>query len=603
MNFPNKFLNKPINNLKIANKMMFIYIVGGFIPLLLLSIYLIGYTRSILIDQATKEALNNATRIEERLQGVFKKSVDISDGIYLDQDLKNIIKTNYTSQIEIIEDLDNYKQMDDYLRLYPEIDSIRIYVNNDTLLNDAQIVPSTESHRGSFWYKRALEEDGKIAYVYRYDEFKGNYYLSLVRLIKDNTYGDYGVLVVNISNRTFVNLLSSEPYDVIGIIDDSRVFLSSDYNYYGLTIDDHDDLITLNSLDDVINDVDLYSNNHKVIVNSFTTHFSGNKIKLVTMIPTNQFLGYANRSISNSILLIAVSVFIAILLVYLLTKRLSGRINLFRDHLHRVATGDFEVDYQEVSSDEIGLLFTDLNVMRKSIKNLVQEVYESGLQKEKLTTRQREVEFKMLTSQIDPHFLYNTLETIRMEAIINNQQPIADLVKKLAYIMRRKLSVYNEEVSLDSELELLIYYIEIQQYRFGDRISYQVIKNCDTEGLKILPLLLQPVVENAIIHGLENKVGKSEISVEINKSDDFLEITIQDNGIGISNSKMERIKERLDADVLSASESVGLINVHQRIKVFYQWPYRLEMSSQENIGTKMKYYLPISGAVEGGTNV
>lgn len=335
---------------------------------------------------------------------VFLKSVDISDGIYLDQALKTIIQTKYTSQIQIIEDLERYNQMDDYLRLYPEIDSIRIYVNNDTLLNDAQIVPVTESHRGSSWYKKALEEDGKIAYVYRYDEFKGNYYLSLVRLIKDNTYGNYGVLVVNISNRTFVNLLSSEPYDVIGIIDGSRVFLSSDYNYYGLTVEDHPNLKTLNALEAAISDVDLDSNNHKVIVNSFTTHFSGNNIKLVTMIPTNQFLGYANESISNSILLITVSVFIAFLMVYLLTKRLSGRINLFRDHLHKVATGDFEVDYEVVSSDEIGLLFTDLNVMRKSIKNLVQEVYEAGLQKEKLTTRQREVEFKMLTSQIDPHF-------------------------------------------------------------------------------------------------------------------------------------------------------------------------------------------------------
>lgn len=585
---------KPMNNLKIANKMMFIYVVGGFIPLLLLSFYLTGYTRGILIDQATQEALTNASRMEERLQDFFRVTISVSDGIYLDDQLKELINTQYDTKLDVINDLQEYTKMDDYLRLYQELDSIRIYVENDTLLDNSQIIPVMDVHREADWYQLSVANDGKVAFGYRYDEITRNNHLSLYRLIKDEHGNKLGVLVVNINNNTLRNLIESEPYQIVGIIDNSQIFLSSDIEYEGL-LEDSDEIKALNELPDTLNQFSIAESTFKVTADEFMTHSSGNLIRLLTVIPIENFVGFANDSIVKSIILISLSVLLAFLMVYFLTRTLSDKIDEFRKQLHRVATGDFEIDYHVGDLDEIGMLFSDLEVMSNSLKELIQKVYEAGIQKEQLTARQREVEFKMLTSQIDPHFLYNTLETIRMEAIINDQTEIAQIVKKLAFIMRRKLSISSGEVSLESELELLSHYLEIQQFRFRERVTYSIKRLCDTKHFKILPLLLQPIVENAFIHGLEKKVGHGDIEITVNESEDFLEITIEDNGIGIDEISLEKLKAKMDMDMLTFDGSIGLANVYQRIQIFYQPPYRLEVESKEEKGTLVKFFLPKRG--------
>ena len=144
----------------------------------------------------------------------------------------------------------------------------------------------------------------------------------------------------------------------------------------------------------------------------------------------------------------------------------------------------------------------------------IEEVYIEKIQKEQLRASQKEAEFKMLANQINPHFLYNTLETIRMKAFCNGDKEIADIVKKLGKIMRRNLEVSGKMVSLKSELDIIDSYLQIQSMRFEGMVKYELniessIKNDEYE---ILPLLLQPVVENAFVHGLEEKKEKGEVS-------------------------------------------------------------------------------------------
>ena len=149
---------------------------------------------------------------------------------------------------------------------------------------------------------------------------------------------------------------------------------------------------------------------------------------------------------------------------------------------------------------------SDLEQMMQDIQKLTTKVVDEQVQKEKLHTKQKEVEFKMLASQINPHFLYNTLETIRMKAKINKEPEIEELVKKLAKIMRRNIQVGDQMVSLQSEITLIEDYLVIQNYRFGDRIHSKVIvdDNVDT-SIMVIPLIMQPFVENAFAHGLESK--------------------------------------------------------------------------------------------------
>lgn len=131
--------------------------------------------------------------------------------------------------------------------------------------------------------------------------------------------------------------------------------------------------------------------------------------------------------------------------------------------------------------------------MIDSIQELMNNVIKERVQKEQVNARQKEVEFKMLASQINPHFLYNTLETIRMQARIHNQPDIEELAKMLAKIMRRNIQVSNTLQPLKSELKLVEYYLKIQDYRFHDRIHYRIETEGDIEPLKVMPLLIQPL--------------------------------------------------------------------------------------------------------------
>ncbi|HHT88398.1 MAG TPA: sensor histidine kinase, partial [Clostridiales bacterium] len=241
--------------------------------------------------------------------------------------------------------------------------------------------------------------------------------------------------------------------------------------------------------------------------------------------------------------------------------------------------------------DEISEMYRDLNTMISSIQRLISKVYEEQMQKEKLYSRQKDVEFKMLASQINPHFLYNTLETIRMKARANNQTEIEELVKMLAKILRRNIQVGDKLVTLKSELELVDYYLKIQQYRFGERMSYNIDVRCNIDSLKIMPLIIQPIVENAFVHGLESKEGKGKIDVVVELKERLI-IQVIDNGKGMTETKLNEIIKSFNDYNRLDSNHIGLSNVNQRIKLLYGDEYGLDIESTVGEGTTVRIELP-----------
>lgn len=291
------------------------------------------------------------------------------------------------------------------------------------------------------------------------------------------------------------------------------------------------------------------------------------------------------------LIIVVLSILMSIIIFITFMSNYIKRIIDFQKVMHKAASGDFEnLKANDDSNDEISELYMDLNTLIKNMQNLISTVYEEQVQKEKLYSRQKDVEFKMLASQINPHFLYNTLETIRMKARCNNQLEIEELVKMLAKIMRRNIQVGDKLVTLRSELELVDYYLRIQQYRFGDRIRYNIDVRCDIEFLKIMPLIIQPIVENAFIHGLETKEGEGKIRIIVERTDRLV-IHVIDNGNGMSQSKLNEINENLN-DVSELERSnIGLNNVNQRIKLLYGDEYGIYIDSTEGEGSSVRIEL------------
>lgn len=582
------------NDFKIRNKLILTYLIVAIITVSVIAIYSDSKMKEIVINRDIAESKSDVDIMQNRLEESLKIATRVSDMIYSDYELTNILTTKYDSYADVVKDYSSYTALKDYLRYYKEIYDIKIYADNDTLLENENIIRVTNDVKKEEWYNDAIDDNGKMSWKFVKDRLSNVYYLSLVRELKDVRGNMIGVLVMNISPTvltTITNLNSNKSFVRLDnkIISTQESYESSEENFK--TLERHEEISSSKSvLEGNINGDKSY-----VIVNDFNMEKAlNNKFEVVVIIPLTKITLETNKVAINTLKIAIAAIALSMIIILYFSKNISRRINSLRVEMHKVVTGDFNISNDIQGKDEIGQLYADLNIMIDSIKKLINEVYVEKIQKEKLKAYQKDIEFKMLSSQINPHFLYNTLETIRMKAICNDERELADLVKKLGKLMRRNLEVSGKEVSLKSELDLIESYLDIQSVRFEGKVNYNLIisEEIDIESYKILPLLLEPIVENAFIHGLEDKTGKGKILVNIYSEQEKLYIEIEDDGVGIEEEILNQIREKLEK-VDDENKSIGITNVNQRMKLYYGEFYGVKIESRLSMGTKVTLCLPI----------
>lgn len=217
----------------------------------------------------------------------------------------------------------------------------------------------------------------------------------------------------------------------------------------------------------------------------------------------------------------------------------------------------------------------------------------------------KQAEINVLQSQINPHFLYNILDSIRGQALSEGVPEIADMTESLANYFRYCVTKDDGIVALADELKNVENYWKIQQYRFGNKISMQVVMDrgiLHPDEYEIPKLILQPIVENAIFHGLETKQGKGKVIIRIERTKTRLIILVMDNGIGMDEQELEKLRKQLKEKqhVISRKEpgqqrssGIALLNVNERIKLHYGDEYGLQISSSRFTGTEVEFVLPI----------
>ena len=238
----------------------------------------------------------------------------------------------------------------------------------------------------------------------------------------------------------------------------------------------------------------------------------------------------------------------------------------------------------------------------EEILTLIKEVKSYKQQDRISSILWQQAKFSELQSQINPHFLYNTLESIRGQAISDDNIKIADMTEALAKYFRYNISKESDIVTLKQEIDNIRNYIRIQQYRFEDRFEFKVyIDEQDYAMLCKMPKMsLQPIVENCVYHGLESKIAAGLISLRVEKSDKKIRIFVQDNGQGIPYEKLKFLQKQLEETdgILIQSEleghiGIALLNVNHRIKLMYGNEYGLFISSTVDLGTEVMIAIPL----------
>lgn len=311
------------------------------------------------------------------------------------------------------------------------------------------------------------------------------------------------------------------------------------------------------------------------------------KWKAITSIPVKELT--KDSAVIRNVTWIAtfVTIAVALLLSIFLSIALTNPLRKMMRLMKSVQEGDFNVKFQVKYRDEVGQLGNQFNRMIVRIEQLIRDIYD-------METKKKEAELHALQSQINPHFMYNTLESIRMEAELNDDVVAADMISVLGKLLRYAISDLHERVTLQRELQHVDNYVQMLNYRYPNRFILDVEIGKGLEHYPIIKLVLQPIVENAIYHGMDDRKALMVITITAELNHPYLLLRVTDDGIGMDPATLERLNQSFAGGEQPKRKNggIGLANVNERIKLHYGSIYGMKVNSAAGEGTEVLLQLP-----------
>jgi two-component system sensor histidine kinase YesM len=578
---------------KIRKQMYFIYAVTLLLPVAIIGILLIFNARKLLSDHYMELLEMDNLRVKTTMTETARQAYNISEDICFDSGIKNILSERYSSGMEFAAEVNADSSLDSVIYNYEEIAGIYIYTDNPTIQNYKQYHTVTKEIEETDWYQRAIGSTNAFWISMERENSYGSHdnSLCLIRRITLQNSNYHGVVVVKISDQYLRSKIDSNVIDAVSV-DESGIIYSSKKSWYGEELPvDIDYTKGYYSYSGTIEKDDT-----KYFSVVSTTHLYMTDSRLYVCTLNDKGFDNINRIVGIITLILLLAIGIPGIILVLFTNYFTGRILLLRQEMHKASIQDYHMITDFRGHDELTDAFEDLKVMVRDIKEKDAKMYEAQLNEKELRNEQHIMEYKMLASQINPHYLYNTLETIRMKALTGGDRMVADSIKILGktlhYVLENTGTV---STTLQKELDYIENYLAIQKMRFGSRINYKLVlaSGIDPSDYEILPLLLQPIVENAIVHGLEGVDGEGQIIVTISSErQERLQISVSDNGPGMTAEELEAIRTKLNTPDLNPQSSIGLYNISQRIRLCYGTDYGIEVDSVYGEGTQVVLHLP-----------
>ena len=311
-----------------------------------------------------------------------------------------------------------------------------------------------------------------------------------------------------------------------------------------------------------------------------TAHSVNNNWTVSLYKPQKLIYESTNFMITGNVIAIMLLIVFSIIITSVLSKVMVSGLEKLRANMEEVEKGNMEITVKSNNEDEVGALIRGFEKMIIQIKALIEDVYESRL-------IQKDYEMKALQAQINPHFLYNSLSLINWMALETDQEDISKITLSLSTFYRTALNKGKNILRVRDEIKNMRSYLDIQLMMHDYEFDVDVQVEEDILDYNILNLILQPLIENAINHGIDLKTnGRGCIKIIGEKQNDEIVLIVSDNGVGMSNEQAESI-------LTNKSNGYGVKNVNERIKLYYGEQYQLKIESEIGIGTKVKVTIPI----------
>ncbi len=548
-----------------SRRLILLCIVTTLLPLLVNVLVSYRYSSKILENRTLDYMHNLASVTMSKVELSVDNVVDTAFFITGNSDIQHFLSAD-TSASSRASNYELYNDTRDLLSYYvllsKEISSVYIYAENGQQYSYSKIVQAPPT-------SEILESERDWVCV--------NNHIYLKRTLrKFEDHSELGTLITEAVPSVFYNIVKDISFgsdNLVYIIDENRTIISGqDRSLTGQELPAY----LLPALDVTSGLTDIQMDN--VTYSVYAGESISNGWRLVLAVPKNYIWSDIRSLRTFTIIFSLVVFFLAVGFSVITGKSISRPVKQLSDSMEKFGQGDFDVSCQVNTDDELAVLGNTFNQMVQDIQTLINNVYEQEMLKQN-------IEMKSLQMQINPHFLYNTLDTINWIARMRGIDEIGDMTSALGNLMRYSLSK-KDFVTIEEELSHLKNYVEIQNTRYGDRMSISYDIAPDVLDFYIPKLLLQPILENAIVHGVEDKLEPAHIEVRIYHEEAELFLIVEDDGVGMG---QEAIESLMDPEAASKKghTSIGVNNVNRRIQKVFGKNYGLQIQSQLGAGTKV----------------
>ncbi|NMO97679.1 sensor histidine kinase [Paenibacillus lemnae] len=578
-----------LQDLSLGKKLLLYLVLFIIIPLITAAVLINSKATGALYNKTYENAIEVLKQTRFNIESMTKEIEYMSLSILSDESMQDFLRNyDHTSPLEIeIHKNRLYAAFNEpfqyLLDSRPYIDSISLNRHGRMLFQygDMEEDGNEEFHEQAYSLKGIPFWTSVYPFKSRFKANQNKQVISFVRVINDlDTSKPLAVLKINVNESTLSKLYSDIHHwdeGTIFIVDASgNIISSSDKTQLGQSITDQKYYTQLNKQK---SGYLKFSGESKDWV-LFHYEVQTTDWKVVQIIPEKQLIGPVG--IINLFIFagIIICLIFGLIFSFIQHKSIVSPLKRLYIEMNKVRKGDFNVKLPITKQDEIGrvsFIFVD---MIKQIQELIERVYKGQI-------REQESQLKALQAQINPHFLYNTLDSIRWTAVKNKDFAVSEQIEVLADLFRHVLNHGDTFTTIQQEVKHLEDYMFIQNIRHGSKIEFECTVDPELLEVAIPKLILQPLVENATQHGLEPKMGQGKIHVLITRKADEIQIVVEDDGVGMPENHICLGNMN--------TEGYGIRNIHERIQLTYGEGYGLNIKSEPHVGTKIVINLPWRG--------
>ncbi|MFD2654782.1 cache domain-containing sensor histidine kinase [Gracilibacillus thailandensis] len=585
-----------INNIPIRYKLISHFLLISILPIFCLALLISWTVERVMEEQVNANTMQLIGKVNESFEFYISNLQSYTYMIANNEDVGKFLGQGEDAAFS-----DNKYDIQRYLRNFTTVSSevagIMVVNNKGEYVSNELYAPSTIDLTETTWYQEAVNNNGIFKIIGRPDgrrltsivDYTNDDVITVVRAVIDPfTEHVRGVVLIDLKRRAIAETVKDVTLGKSG---------------YLMVIDDKGQ--------------NIYQPNQPIVSQipfkwvseqqsgDFSKTIKGEKIQFiyqrspfanwvtVGVFPTEETI-FGLREINfYLVMFIFIIMFFGIPVSYFLSHSISKPIVQLVSFMKKAEDGDLKVRYKEKRFDEIGLLGRSFNKMLTKLNGLMHLTERQERQK-------RDAEFRSLQANINPHFLYNTLDTIQWMARKQKADDVAEVVESLAKLFRIGLSKGRDIITLAEEIDHIKSYLKIQKTRYREKLNYDIKVEESIKNKAILKFILQPIIENAIYHGIKERRGAGHINIEAKSSDENLLIKVSDDGKGMTPKQLSDLREAL-AESITQTENTeetrnkkgyGMLNVQARIQLTHGPNYGLTIDSQEDVGTTITILLP-----------